>query len=458
MKKVKLGFAICISALIFTTLYKTNFSYDVDTNQMPEVFLEQGLKSIKIKEQNIKRKEDNINISGKMPIVYYKDKNIQQNINLLIDREVNEFINTEIQNSKIFNEQYKKNVEINYYIPFEDKNILNIVIDKKIFLNKDNYYFIKDSYIFDLNSGQIISIGELLKDNPDYKNTIRDYLVNYINKNNLPYSINKIIVNSETGYYLLDDGIGIYLNPYKDSYEKLDYEFKIPYSIFKNKITKVKTNRISASIDYLNIIKEEPYINSILNIPVININNKDIEKNINKILKSDILGFYEKVKKEASQYYSDAKGVGINPFVANVTFDVKENENNILSIYTIYYQYSGGAHGYNNDITYNIDLSDGKLIELKDLFKENIDYKVIINEKINKQIDEIINEYGESTPIYEFKGIKDNQQFYLQDNNLVVYFELYEIAPYAAGIPKFEIPLKELKDVLNEKYRESLLK
>lgn len=458
MKTWKFRSVMCVSILMFTILYINDFNYNVDKKQIPQAFLEQGLKSIKIKEQGIKKKEDSINITGKMPIIHYKDTNIQQNINLLIDREFNEFINTEIQNSKILNEKYKKNVEINYYIPFEDKNILNIVITKKIFLNKDNYYFIKDSYVFDLNTGQIISIGELLKDNPDYKNTIRDYIVDYINKNNLPYSINKIMINSETGYYLLDDGIGVYFNPYKDSYEKLDYEFKIPYSIFKNKITKVKTNPISASIDYENIIREEPYINSILNIPIININNKTIQNSINNMLRREVLGFYEKVKQEASQYYSDAKGVGINPFIANVTFDVKENENNIISIYTIYYQYSGGAHGYNNDITYNINLSDGKLIELKDLFKKNIDYKSIINEKINKQIDEKIKEYGESTPIYDFKGIKDNQQFYLQDNNLVIYFELYEIAPYAAGIPKFEIPLKELKDVLNEKYKELLLK
>lgn len=458
MKISKLGVSIVISILMFITLYQNDFIYNLDTKQTPQVFLEQGLKSIKIKEQNIRVKKDNINISGKMPVVYYKDKNIQQNINLLIDREVNEFVNTEIQNSQLYNEKYKKNVEINYYIPFEDKNILNIVINKKIFLNKDSYYFIKDSYVFDLNSGQIVSIGELLKDNPDYKKTIRDYIVNYINKNNLPYSTNKIIIDSKTGYYLLDDGIGVYFNPYKDNYEKLDYEFKIPYSIFKNKITKVKTNPLSASIDYINIIREEPYINSILNIPVISIDNKDIEKKINKMLRKEVLDFFEKVKKEASQYYSNAKGVGINPFVANVTFDIKENENNILSIYTIYYQYSGGAHGYNNDITYNIDLSDGELIELKDLFKENVDYKNIINKKINKQIDEMIEANGESTPIYEFKGIKDNQPFYLQDNNLVIYFELYEIAPYAAGIPKFEIPLKELKDVLSEKYKELLLK
>ena len=41
--------------------------------------------------------------------------------------------------------------------------------------------------------------------------------------------------------------------------------------------------------------------------------------------------------------------------------------------------------------------------------------------------------------MYEFKSIEDKQKFYIQDDNIVVYFDLYDIAPYAAGIPEFKI-------------------
>ncbi len=56
-----------------------------------------------------------------------------------------------------------------------------------------------------------------------------------------------------------------------------------------------------------------------------------------------------------------------------------------------------------------------------------------------------------------FKTISDNQAFYIVDaegsvssvdyQDLVVYFGLYEIAPYASGIPEFKIPFTLIKDV-----------
>lgn len=49
-----------------------------------------------------------------------------------------------------------------------------------------------------------------------------------------------------------------------------------------------------------------------------------------------------------------------------------------------------------------------------------------------------------------FQGIRDSQGFYLQDENLVIVFPKYEIAPGATGIPEFVIPLADLKDLLNE--------
>ena len=114
------------------------------------------------------------------------------------------------------------------------------------------------------------------------------------------------------------------------------------------------------------------------------------------------------------------------------------NKENILSFYIDYYQFNGGAHGITNREVYNIDIKSGQYIELKDLFANDFDYKAYINEEIKKEI----NKNPENYFMDSFKGIKDNQKFYIQDNKLVIHFPYYEIAPYVAGMPEFimEIP------------------
>ena len=49
-----------------------------------------------------------------------------------------------------------------------------------------------------------------------------------------------------------------------------------------------------------------------------------------------------------------------------------------------------------------------------------------------------------------FKGIKEDQDFYVDKNNLYIYFPPYEIAPYAAGFVTFKIPFTEIEGMINK--------
>ena len=60
----------------------------------------------------------------------------------------------------------------------------------------------------------------------------------------------------------------------------------------------------------------------------------------------------------------------------------------------------------------------------------------------------------DSTQLYAFDKINDTQKFYLQDDSLVIYFDLYEIAPYVAGIPEFAINKDVINNLLNEEYKQ----
>ncbi len=116
------------------------------------------------------------------------------------------------------------------------------------------------------------------------------------------------------------------------------------------------------------------------------------------------------------------------------------NNSDVISFYIDYYQFSGGAHGVTTRMSYNIDNLTGNKIQLKDMFKDNYNYKDIINKEINRQISKDPDRYFSGKD--GFNGIVDNQNFYVKNNTIVIYFGLYEIAPYASGISEFIIPNK----------------
>ena len=174
-------------------------------------------------------------------------------------------------------------------------------------------------------------------------------------------------------------------------------------------------------------------------------NNKDKVDKINKKINDDIIPKVKEGESAAKDYYG-----GINteapefPFEIHSRYTVTLNNNSIISLYNDYYEFLGGAHGATTRTSYTVDKKLEQLIELKDLFKEGFDYKTVINNEIKKQIAKDQDKFFESAD--KFKGIADNQNFYIKGSNLIIYYQEYEIAPYVAGIPEFTIPLDTFQD------------
>ena len=116
------------------------------------------------------------------------------------------------------------------------------------------------------------------------------------------------------------------------------------------------------------------------------------------------------------------------------------NNKDILSFYTDYYQFSGGAHGITTRNMYNINTYSGDKVLLKDLFEEGYDYKTFINNQIYKEINKQPENYFQGKE--GFNGIKENQDFYIKNDKIIIHFPYYEIAPYVTGMPEFEIDYK----------------
>ena len=169
---------------------------------------------------------------------------------------------------------------------------------------------------------------------------------------------------------------------------------------------------------------------------VADMSNKKQEETINNKITKWTEDWINEVKQIADEYFKD-KPEPLMTYQLYARYKLTNNSD-IISFYIDYYQFSGGAHGITNRIAYNIEKSSGNEIKLKDIFKDNYNYKDVINEEINRQISKDPDRYF--TGKDGFNGIGDNQNFYIKNNTLVIYFGLYEIAPYASGISEFIIP------------------
>lgn len=216
------------------------------------------------------------------------------------------------------------------------------------------------------------------------------------------------------------------------------------------------------NIQLKKIIEESEFFKAQINYPYFQIKEKykDREKEnikimskINNEMYNYLVDFKNNIKKQSEQYKkeyeSSDKDLSLPKFVyeAYSEYDVTYNKDNLISIPILTYEFTGGAHGMSVLKSFNYDLKNGEELELSNIFKDKVNYKSIINTYIKQEIKKSKDLYF--TGKDGFKGIDDNQAFYLENDKLIIYFQLYEIGPYYIGIPKFEIPLNEIKDLIN---------
>jgi len=127
-------------------------------------------------------------------------------------------------------------------------------------------------------------------------------------------------------------------------------------------------------------------------------------------------------------------------------YEIKNNQRDVLSLSLNNYVYHyHAAHGMTVIKSLTFDLQKRRQVELKDLFKPGSDYVKRISELIKVQIKE-----RDIPLLVDFKAIRPDQDFYIADKALIIYFQLYEITPYAYGFPMFPISVYALQDIIDE--------
>lgn len=250
----------------------------------------------------------------------------------------------------------------------------------------------------------------------------------------------RIVVYGIVGCLTLGNISYAFADKSKDNYTKKCNEF-IPYEFVVGKSDNLKINieKITYNKDNIKIDMEIPVISGL--------EDSKYEEQLNYLIKLHAMKAKEEFEKDANELNAEKKKQGhdIRESQFKYGFHVKNTEN-ILSIVIEKYTYLGGANGITENEYYNIDRLANRNLEIKDIFKENSNYKEIINNEIKRQIAKDKDKYFSGDD--GFKTITDTQQFYVNDGNLVIAFPKYEIAPGSSGIPQFKISLSSLSDIL----------
>lgn len=130
----------------------------------------------------------------------------------------------------------------------------------------------------------------------------------------------------------------------------------------------------------------------------------------------------------------------------NVTFFRKNLL--VMELYGDQY-YFGAAHGMPTKMYSKINMINGRFYELMDLFQEDSDYTTQLSTIIENMI-KIDPKYDYVFPSASKRIVKD-QPFFVNEDSLFIYFSPYEIGPYVAGFPTFEISFSEIIDMIDTK-------
>ncbi|MCH1982501.1 DUF3298 and DUF4163 domain-containing protein [Ruminococcus sp. OA3] len=132
-----------------------------------------------------------------------------------------------------------------------------------------------------------------------------------------------------------------------------------------------------------------------------------------------------------------------NSYELIVKYQVPYNINCITSLYFDQYTFMGGAHGETLRKSNTWDFCSGRQLQLADFYPRVSTSPETLFKELERQTAERLL----TSPASYFDNyaelLRKNfrpENFYLKPEGIVIYYQQYDIAPYASGIPEFLIP------------------
>ena len=115
-----------------------------------------------------------------------------------------------------------------------------------------------------------------------------------------------------------------------------------------------------------------------------------------------------------------------------------------------FYDYEGGAHGIEGNRYFTIDLTTRHILTLSDLFNEKDlpKVKTLLWEQYN-------NSNKEYEPVIEADNFNLSNNIYLDSRGVHFIYDVYEIAPYAAGEQDLLLYFGQLEELFKPEFKRS---
>lgn len=178
---------------------------------------------------------------------------------------------------------------------------------------------------------------------------------------------------------------------------------------------------------------------------------EDIDQNY----KSDSANLYEYATE-----YVDSNGTDY--FYGHSNYQqlgIARHDETVVSLISLSSLYSGGTHPISVQIAHNLDLENRRILRLEDVIAEGSAPELA--KLVRAGVDErfavidggngLFEDYADTISISMTYG-NMTPYWYLNDVGLVIFYNQYELGPYAAGIIKVELPYDALEGILLEEY------
>ncbi len=340
----------------------------------------------------------------------------------LVDGEIRKF------NDRLFDKDAYFNVDYELMV---NKDIISIIIRKDQFRDGRNIPIL-DQYInIDTINNRVLSLGDMFKDE-DYLDTVGALV-----KEKDP----RFVLKGTEDFYLDEaGGLTIIFN----NEEKL-FKDIVAISFSQEEIKDYLTDDALLGLVYF---KDEVDLDLEGDISVImpeikGLKTKELEEEVNRVIKEAIDKEIEKFKLEAKDGEDDLE------FKVNYKYgEVKD----LITIEVNVYKYIEGVNtGETVKYFYNIDNRNNKLLSLGDLFIDP-GYLDKVNGIVSARIEASSKDFYQDEK--KFKSIREDQKFYIDKyGNLVICFDQYEIGSRSAGLPEFRIPFYELRNNVRNEFK-----
>lgn len=227
---------------------------------------------------------------------------------------------------------------------------------------------------------------------------------------------------------------------------------------------------VAGSYETKTLTIDDPYVTFDVKYPYFKNADANFNSNIENLLKGKIED-HKKASKEYWQARIDTETKGEN--IPNVPskddklsffsdFTIVESNDSYISFVLKYGGFSGGAHGYEINVSYNYDVKNHKDIKLADLFPTDPQYlnylsigsriylenqfAAVTEEDSANSDPKALEEYVNNMISMIESGTEPKEEnfnvFTFTGDKVKIYFAEYQVGPYAIGMPEVEMVME----------------